>query len=197
VPAAAFGVPVLGDIAAAGWAGAKALAWKAWAWASVHPAEAVVGKAVAEEAIEATVTGTPFDSRMVALDILTQVGDDTLPRRQYSVAYEMELDPADYGQSRRVHFNRANAALDAAIQSDPYFAARMDELSPGVAQRVSSAGGRMNPKDFVWHHDQDAGVMQLVPKTQHYSGSPWWPVLHPGGCGGYSIWAIPNGAPPN
>jgi hypothetical protein len=114
----------------------------------------------------------------------------------YSVAYEMKLDSADYGRSRTVHNNRANAALDAAIQSDPAFAASMEELSPRVTQRVSSRGGRQNPAGYVWHHDQ-GGAMQLVPKTQHYPGSPWWSILHPDGLGGYSIWAIPSGAPRN
>lgn len=39
--------------------------------------------------------------------------------------------------------------------------------------------------------------MQLVPKSQHTPGSEFWGVLHPDNKGGYSEWAIPNGAPKN
>lgn len=121
----------------------------------------------------------------------------------YSVAYQMRLDPTDLGRSRRVHFNRANATLDDALRSDPELARMMDELSPGVTERVASAGGRENPLDHTWHHATNGqgggqdGVMQLVPKAQHNPGSPWQHVIHPDGGGGYAEWAIPRGAPPN
>jgi len=109
----------------------------------------------------------------------------------------MKLDPADYGKPRDVHFNRANAALEQALRSDSYFATELDKLSPGVLQRVSAQGGRENPLNFVWHHHSENGVMRLVPKIQHTPGSIFWGTLHQDGRGGYSIWAIPNGAPPN
>ncbi|MEC4594390.1 hypothetical protein VPG91_25565 [Nitrospirillum amazonense] len=123
----------------------------------------------------------------------------------YSVAYEMKLDPSDFGKSRSVQFNRANAALDNALKSDPEFAGQMEELIPGVQKSVSSVGGRATPKDWVWEHASTStasgqqGVMRLVPDFQHTPGSPWWRVLHPdpGASGGYSEWAIPNGAPKN
>jgi hypothetical protein len=115
----------------------------------------------------------------------------------YSVAYQMQLDSAVLGTSRSVQFNRANAALDAALQSDPVFASQMEQLIPGVADSVSSVGGRATPSDYIWHHSTDTGIMQLVPEAQHTTGSIFWDTLHPGGRGGYSIWAIPAGAPKN
>jgi RHS repeat-associated protein len=115
----------------------------------------------------------------------------------YSVAYEMELDPVDLGRSRSVHFNRANAALSAAIDSDPEFAQMMEDLIPGSRQSVSSVGGRATPTDWVWHHAVESGRMQLVPISQHTPGSIFWEAFHPGGRGGYSLWAIPAGAPKN
>jgi RHS repeat-associated protein len=115
----------------------------------------------------------------------------------YSVAYQMQLDAADLGKSRSVHFNRANASLDAAMAADPEFAAMMEDLIPGVGDSVSRVGGRETPEGWVWHHDQDTGIMQLVPEAQHTPGSIFWDTLHPGGRGGYSIWAIPAGAPAN
>jgi len=104
----------------------------------------------------------------------------------------MSLDPSDYGRSDSVHFNRANAALDQALQSDPEFAQRMEQLIPGVQNRVSSVGGRQNPESWTWHHDESPGVLQLVPSADHWDN---WAVYHPTGRGGYAIWAVPAGAP--
>jgi hypothetical protein len=96
-----------------------------------------------------------------------------------------------------VHFNRANAALDDALQLDPEFAAIMDSVIPGVARSVARTGGRETPAGWVWHHDTAPGLMQLVPELQHTPGSLFWGALHPTGRGGYSLWAIPAGAPKN
>lgn len=128
-------------------------------------------------------------------------GDATAAPRQpdgnfYSVAYQMELDPKDWAQSRSVHFNRANADLDAAMRADPDFAQSMESASPGISDRVAQAGGRRNPspEDFIWHHAHPEtvqgqhGVMQLVPSEQHTPGSDFWSTLHPGNKGGFSIW---------
>jgi len=121
----------------------------------------------------------------------------------YSVAYEMQLSSGVLGRSRSVHFNRANEALDDALRSDPAFAGAMEQMIPGVGSAVSRTGGRSTPDGWIWHHVHSsqaggqAGVMRLVPDTQHAPGSAFWSVLHPGGVGGYSEWAIPRGAPPN
>jgi len=112
----------------------------------------------------------------------------------YSVAFEMKLDPVDVARSDSVHFNRANRALDAAIKSDADFAEMMEELIPGVSEDVSSVGGRDVPAGWTWHHAQDYGMMQLVPRVQHES-SLFREVFHPGGTGGYADWAVPAGAP--
>ena len=123
----------------------------------------------------------------------------------YSTAFEMKLQPADLGRSRSVQFNRANAALDESLGADADFATSMDSLIPGVKNSVSSVGGRATPSGWTWEHAStstasgEKGVMRLVPEGQHTPGSPWWRVLHPdaGAAGGYSEWAIPNGAPKN
>lgn len=115
---------------------------------------------------------------------------------QYEVYYEMTLDAGDWARSRSVHFNRANADLDAQIQADPDFADWMETVSPGVSDRVAQPGGRQNPSpaDFIWHHAHPEttlgrnGVMQLVPTPQHTPGSLWWGILHPGNRGGFAVW---------
>ncbi|MCB1692221.1 MAG: HNH endonuclease [Pseudomonadales bacterium] len=47
---------------------------------------------------------------------------------------------------------------------------------------------RQPPAGWTWHHAQEPGVMQLVPRVQHAPGSIFQDVLHPNGRGGYSIW---------
>ena len=123
--------------------------------------------------------------------------------RAYSVAYEMTLAPADFGRSRSVHFNRANAALDTSLQGDAALAALLEQHIPGLRTSVARVGGRETPPGWTWEHASTStafgqqGVLRLVPTEQHTPGSPYWRALHPdaGAAGGYSEWAIPNGAP--
>ena len=123
----------------------------------------------------------------------------------YSVAFEMKLNPSDFGRSRSVHFNRANAKLDDTLRSDADALKMMDDLIPDVQSSVSSVGGRATPQGWTWEHASTStafgqqGVMRLVPSSQHTPGSPFWRVLHPdkGASGGYSEWAIQKGAPKN
>jgi len=138
-------------------------------------------------------------------DIVPNSGVPPQNPNAYSVAYEMKLNPSDFGKSRSVQFNRANASLDAALQGDHEFASMMEQLVPGVQNSVSSIGGRATPIGWTWEHASSStafgeqGVMRLVPNYQHTPGSAWWRALHPdaGAAGGYSEWAIPNGAPKN
>jgi hypothetical protein len=111
---------------------------------------------------------------------------ETGPRAD-SVAFEMKLTKAQYGLTRDQHFEIARQAIKSA----------MVEM-PELGGLVGDAGkwGRP-PTGWTWHHDMGEGIMQLVPRAQHTPGSPFWGVLHPGGAGGYSTWAIPAGAPAN
>ena len=54
-------------------------------WIMTHPLQAHVVRAVGEEAVESTVTKTPFDPFMVAWDLFTVFGDDMIPRRGQTV----------------------------------------------------------------------------------------------------------------
>jgi RHS repeat-associated protein len=108
---------------------------------------------------------------------------------QYSVAYEMKLAGSMYpGKGYYTHFKAANTSLSNAIALDAKFAKSMTDL--GIAVPRSSAGTIMgkSPANWVWHHDVGVGVMQLVPKSQHTTGSIFWNTLHPNGIGGMSLW---------
>jgi RHS repeat-associated protein len=105
----------------------------------------------------------------------------------YSTAFETTLSPTSYpGVTRYMHFKEANIALDAAMQSNPALA------KLGISVPRSSSGSILgkSPENWVWHHDTKAGVMQLVPKSQHpdIPGGIFWETVHPGGNGGFSIW---------
>jgi len=105
----------------------------------------------------------------------------------YSVAYEMKLNPKSYpGKSSYIHFKEANLSLEGATKANPGLA------DLGISVPRSSAGSvtGKSPSGWVWHHDVEAGTMQLVPKAQHPNipGGIFWNTLHPGGMGGMSIW---------
>ncbi len=109
------------------------------------------------------------------------------------------LDPGDFGRSDKVHFNRANAQLEAQLLANPGLAARLDATSrlidPTAAtalSRVSSTGTRQTPIGFTWHHSLTPGRLELITLGDHYY---LWTLNHPGNMGGYAIWAVPAGAP--
>jgi hypothetical protein len=115
--------------------------------------------------------------------------------RAYSVAFETQLARAQFGLRRSIHFQIANEALQAERA-----------VNPGLAQLVPApVGWGRPPAGWSWQHATvaqgrgRAGVLHLVPRSQHTPGSPFWPLLHPlpGASGGYSEWAIPAGAPGN
>jgi hypothetical protein len=79
----------------------------------------------------------------------------------------------------------ANLAVFCAATLIPYSEMVSESLEPHVASRADLQRGR------------DSQMMRLVPREEHTPGSDFWTSLHPNGYGGYSEWAIPNGARPN
>jgi hypothetical protein len=113
----------------------------------------------------------------------------------YSVAFEYQLAQDELGLSRPEHNQIANDALREERS-----------LNTMLAKLVPPPNGwGRPPADWTWQHatirqaNGRIGVLQLVPRGQHTSGSPFWLLLHPlpGGRGGYAEWAIPAGAPKN
>lgn len=110
---------------------------------------------------------------------------------QYSVAFEMKLASNLYpGGSYRAHFQAANTSLSNAMASDAVFANSMSKLGISIPRSSSGSILGKSPTNWGWHHDINAGVMQLVPKAQHPSipSGIFWNTMHPGGKGGMSIW---------
>jgi hypothetical protein len=83
----------------------------------------------------------------------------------YSVAFETKLDPASYpGLSRGSHFQEANESLLTAMEGDPEFARMMQDLGIDVQRTPTGLAPRTSPSEWTWHHAQDPGLMQLVPR---------------------------------
>lgn len=122
--------------------------------------------------------------------------------RTYTVAFETQLPAHLHGRSHDVQERASNKALREALDSDPAFAAGMERVIPGINQAVSRTGGTATPEGWTWHHTLTehaggrVGVMRMTRRSEHYPGSPFDPLFHPGGFGGYSQWARPAGAPP-
>ncbi|GEM_PF-5210236 len=102
----------------------------------------------------------------------------------YSIAFETKLSGDLYsGGTYYSHFKAANTALESGMAPEV-----MSEL--GITVPKSSTGSILgkSPTNWVWHHGTEQGVIQLVPKTQHTVGSPYWGTMHPVGKGGMSLW---------
>lgn len=103
----------------------------------------------------------------------TKVKFDSRGFPKFEFYYRVKLRRRDFRKTREQHFDIANEILYNAICSGTklrvkFTRKQLEELKKGET-----------PNGYVWHHHQDAGVLQLVDeeihaKTGHY--------------GGYSIW---------
>jgi len=107
----------------------------------------------------------------------------------YSVAFEVKLPSNLYpGKGYYSHFKAANVSLSEAMASDASFGSSISKLGIDIPRSSTGSILGKSPTGWVWHHNMEAGVMQLVPKIQHSTGSMFWNTMHPGGVGGMSIW---------
>ena len=74
------------------------------------------------------------------------------------------------------------------MRGDPQFAKMMKDSGVNLSRTPTGLAPRKPPSSFTWHHEQGAGVMRLVPRSQHTPGSNFWKALHPNGKGGWAIW---------
>ena len=107
----------------------------------------------------------------------------------YSVAYQTTLSSELFpGGSYYGHFKAANTSLSNAMASDAAFSSSMSSLGVSIPRSATGTILGKSPTNWVWHHSVETGVMQLVPKTQHTSGSLFWNTMHPNGLGGMATW---------
>jgi hypothetical protein len=109
--------------------------------------------------------------------------------KYYSVLFEHKLKPTSYpGLPPYKHVREANEALLQAMEGSDDFAIGMQNLGVNLRRTPTNLAPRTSPADFTWHHADEPGVMQLVPREQHKPGSIFQDVLHPGGKGGFFKW---------
>lgn len=107
----------------------------------------------------------------------------------YSVAVETRLSQSSYpGLSRGAHFQEANESLLRMMEGDGVFAQSMRDMGITLERTPTGLASRQSPAGWSWHHGEEPGVMQLVPRSQHTPGSIFWDTLHPDGKGGYARW---------
>ncbi|BCG79497.1 HNH endonuclease [Mesorhizobium sp. 113-3-3] len=107
----------------------------------------------------------------------------------YSVVFETKLDSALYPNvSRPRHFQAANVALLVLMEREPDFAKILQEAGINLQRTKRGLVPRRAPPGYTWHHDMKAGVMQLVPRSQHDPGTIFQKALHPNRGGGFSLW---------
>jgi len=98
--------------------------------------------------------------------------------------------PVEPVGTRDAHFRTANESLFREIDVDPAFGNSLRKIIPDL-DSVRGTGGA--PKDWVWNHlAAEPGVMELVPKVQHWSPNPLWSLFHPKtngkNVGGFKLW---------
>ena len=129
-------------------------------------------------------------------------------KSQYSSYFEIQLPRRDYGKSREDHFNICNGILlEKLKQLNRNGIQLCAEVSNDklIENLKNNKRRNLSPDDFFsWEHcststvsDGRMGVMRLVPRSQHKSGSEHWRAFHPDfkNRGGYHEWAVPHGAP--
>ncbi|WP_165481224.1 ankyrin repeat domain-containing protein [Legionella jordanis] len=123
----------------------------------------------------------------------------------YSCYFEVQLKHGDFGKSREKHNNICNKLLLKQIEELNKEGIQLcAEISnDALVKKICLQPNDPPHPSLTWEHchSQTAngkeGIMRLVPKSQHKSGSEYWRVFHPDhkNRGGYHEWAKPNGAP--
>lgn len=110
------------------------------------------------------------------------------PKTAYSVAFETTIPKVGAG-TRPAHFAAANEALLNAMRASPELSGMVEELGVQIPTNAAGVAKGLSPQGWTWHHvPNQPGVMQLVPRTQHTSGSPFYGLMHPTGHGGFFLW---------
>ena len=108
--------------------------------------------------------------------------------RAYSVAFETMIPKIGTG-NRPAHFQSANEALLAQMRASPKLAQAIQSLGIEVPTWASGAAKGLSPAGWTWHHvPETPGLMQLVPRGQHTTGSGFYELMHPTGRGGFFLW---------
>ncbi len=116
-------------------------------------------------------TGVPF----VEKTINTPDGEYQGTFPVFDAAHEVQLPEDLYFQSDAVHFSYANEELLAAMETNPGLIHELG-LTNSDLQQLEQGN---TPEGYTWHHNEEAGVLQLVDgkdhqNTGHTGGRELW-----------------------
>lgn len=114
-------------------------------------------------------TNVPFQEKTVQ----TAEGTFTGVFPDFPVEYEMQLDESLYLESDKKQFKAATQSLKEEINNNPDLKANFND------RQIEQINNGKVPEGYVWHHNEEQGVMQLVDRSLHEA------TAH---TGGRSIW---------
>ena len=104
---------------------------------------------------------------------VTNVRFDSKGFPKFKAYYKVKLRRKDFKKDREQHSYIANKMLYKNILSNSRLKAKFPE------QEITILSKGKTPSKYIWHHHQDAGVLELVEKEKHSKTSH---------IGGYSMW---------
>ena len=91
----------------------------------------------------------------------------------FNSKFDFKLKPENFKSTASVHKAKANEALKEMVENDKNFA---KQFTRKQLQQIKN--GEL-PKELVWHHSEDEGVLQLVDRATHEKAKH---------TGGMSLW---------
>ena len=120
------------------------------------------------------ITGVPFEQKTIELPSKEKI-EGIFP--VFDSLFSAELSEDLFLESDKTQFCECNKQLLEAIENDPglkekFSEEQIDQIRDGVSDGTA-------PDGFVWHHDAEVGIMQLVDfdthtKTGHTGGRSLW-----------------------
>lgn len=114
-------------------------------------------------------TGVPFERKQVEVD--GKKYEVVVPK--FDSMFDAQLPEDMYKASDREQFNECNAQLKNEIATNPDLREKFDD------EQLEQIENGDTPDGYTWHHDAEAGKMQLVDTETHQKT---------GHTGGRSIW---------
>lgn len=120
------------------------------------------------------ITGVPFFRKIVDLPSGERI-EGVFP--EFESSFDAKLPEDMYLQTDKIQFKECNKQLAEAIEKDPELKSKfspeqIEQIRDGIVDGTA-------PDGYVWHHDAEAGKMQLVDfethsKTGHTGGRAVW-----------------------
>lgn len=106
-------------------------------------------------------TNIPYVEKTIEID--EEIKTVVVP--EFAIKFQITLGEQHYLASDSTQFSMANKLLYEAIQQNPGF-----ETQLGLTEsEVENLQFGMTPAQYIWHHDAEPGVLQLVNRDDHAS----------------------------